>query len=130
MSETPEEPTGPRRVIGTPSTAPTAVDVQVLQELSKIAGVTADELAKQIFTVGSPLLSLTPKDVVVADCKDYEEGGFRFSVSQVEELSFAYFDDKKAALFEALEQYRAKREEVAASGYAGIVLRQCGALCG
>jgi quinol---cytochrome c reductase iron-sulfur subunit len=27
MSETPEEPVGPRRVIGTPSTAPTAVDV-------------------------------------------------------------------------------------------------------
>jgi ubiquinol-cytochrome c reductase iron-sulfur subunit len=32
MSETPEEPTGPRRVIGTPSTAPTAVDVQVEPE--------------------------------------------------------------------------------------------------
>ncbi|MGH3212940.1 MAG: cytochrome bc1 complex Rieske iron-sulfur subunit [Trebonia sp.] len=28
MSETPEEPTGPRRVIGTPSPAPKAVDVQ------------------------------------------------------------------------------------------------------
>ena len=27
MSETPEEPVGPRRVIGTPSPAPTAVDV-------------------------------------------------------------------------------------------------------
>ena len=93
-------------------TSPTAtpVDAQVLQELSKIAGVTADELAKEIFTVGSPLLSLAPKDVVVADCKDYEEGGFRFSVAQVEELSFAYFDDKKAALFEALEEYRAKHE--------------------
>jgi quinol---cytochrome c reductase iron-sulfur subunit len=32
MSETPEEPTGPRRVIGTPSTAPTAVDVPVEPE--------------------------------------------------------------------------------------------------
>ncbi|MBV8212318.1 MAG: putative manganese-dependent inorganic diphosphatase [Verrucomicrobia bacterium] len=93
-------------------TSPTAtpVDAQVLQELSKIAGVAADELAKEIFAVGSPLLSLTPKDVVVADCKDYEEGGFRFSVAQIEELSFAYFDDKKAALFEALEEYRSKRE--------------------
>jgi len=27
MSETPEEPAGPRRIIGTPSPAPTAVDV-------------------------------------------------------------------------------------------------------
>src|SRR5215469_11248924 len=93
-------------------TSPTAtpVDTQVLEELSKIAGVAPDELAKEIFTVGSPLLSLAPKDVVVADCKDYEEGGFRFSVAQIEELSFAYFDDKKAALFEALEEYRAKHE--------------------
>ncbi|MBV9876001.1 MAG: putative manganese-dependent inorganic diphosphatase [Verrucomicrobia bacterium] len=93
-------------------TSPTAtpVDAQVLQELSKITGVAPDELAKEIFAVGSPLLSLAPKDVVVADCKDYEEGGFRFSVAQIEELSFAYFDDKKAALFEALEDYRAKHE--------------------
>ena len=93
-------------------TSPTAtpVDAQVLQELSKITGVAPDELAKEIFTVGSPLLSLAPKDVVVADCKDYEEGGYRFSVAQIEELSFAYFDDKKAALFEALEEYRAKHE--------------------
>ena len=93
-------------------TSPTAtpVDTQVLQELSKITGVAADQLAKEIFAVGSPLLSLAPKDVVVADCKDYEEGGFRFSVAQIEELSFAYFDDKKTALFDALEDYRAKHE--------------------
>src|SRR6201996_1209940 len=32
MSETPEEPAGPRRVIGTPSTAPQAVDVLVEPE--------------------------------------------------------------------------------------------------
>src|SRR6201996_8359916 len=32
MSETPEEPAGPRRVIGTPSTAPQAVDVPVEPE--------------------------------------------------------------------------------------------------
>ena len=93
-------------------TSPTAtpVDAQVLQDLSRIAGVRADELAKEMFSVGSPLLSLGPKDVVVADCKDYEESGFRFSVAQIEELSFAYFDDKKAALFEALEEYRKKND--------------------
>ncbi|MFY9985113.1 MAG: putative manganese-dependent inorganic diphosphatase [Chthoniobacterales bacterium] len=93
-------------------TSPTAtpVDAQVLQDLSRIAGVKADELAKEMFSVGSPLLSLAPKDVVVADCKDYEESGFRFSVAQIEELSFAYFDDKKAALFDALEEYRKKND--------------------
>lgn len=88
----------------------TAVDAQVMQELSKIAGVAPNVLAKEIFAIGSPLLSLAPKDVIVADCKDYEEGGFKFSVAQIEELSFAYFDDKRAALFEALEDYRAKHQ--------------------
>jgi manganese-dependent inorganic pyrophosphatase len=93
-------------------TSPTAtpVDAQVLQELSKLAGVKPDVLAQEIFAVGSPLLSLAPKDVVIADCKDYEEAGFRFSVAQIEELSFAYFDDKRSALFDALEDYRAKHE--------------------
>ena len=84
----------------------TAVDSNVLRELSSIAGVTPQQLAEEIFAVGSPLLTLAPKDVVVADCKDYEEAGYRFSVAQVEELSFAYFDDKRAALFDALEAYR------------------------
>ncbi|MGH3265920.1 MAG: hypothetical protein ACRDNS_28455, partial [Trebonia sp.] len=32
MSETPEEPTGPRRVIGTPYPAPQSVDVRVEPE--------------------------------------------------------------------------------------------------
>jgi manganese-dependent inorganic pyrophosphatase len=89
-------------------TSPTAtpIDAGVMQELSKVAGVEPTKLAEEIFAVGSPLLTLTPKDAVVADCKDYEEMGLRFSVAQVEELSFHYFEEKQEALFAALEEYR------------------------
>jgi manganese-dependent inorganic pyrophosphatase len=90
-------------------TSPTSTDIdrQVAEELSRSAGVTANRLAEEIFSVGSPLRSLAPKDVITADGKDYEEGGRRFSISQIEELNFNAFYEKKAELYEALEAYRA-----------------------
>jgi manganese-dependent inorganic pyrophosphatase len=89
-------------------TSPTAteVDAQVLKEISQIAGVTAARLSEEIFAVGSPLLTLAPQEAILADCKDYDEGGLRFSVAQVEELSFAHFEDKQEGLFAALLKYR------------------------
>lgn len=92
-------------------TSPTAteVDAQVLKELSQIAGVTPAQLSEEIFAVGSPLRTLAPEEAILADCKDYDEGGFRFSVAQVEELSFAYFEDKQTALFAALQKYRVEQ---------------------
>jgi manganese-dependent inorganic pyrophosphatase len=89
-------------------TSPTAtpIDTRVLDDLSRIAGVTPAKLAEEIFAVGSPLRTLSSKEVITTDCKDYEEGEFRFSVSQIEELSFSYFADKQEELFRALEEYR------------------------
>ena len=45
--------------------------------------------------VGSPLLTLGPSEVILADCKDYEEDGHVFSVSQIEELGFSHFYEKE-----------------------------------
>src|SRR6185295_4970044 len=67
------------------------------------------ELAAQIFSVGSPLLTMTAEQAINADCKPYEEAGHRFSVAQIEELTFAHFDEKRDALLAALDAYR-KRE--------------------
>jgi manganese-dependent inorganic pyrophosphatase len=91
-------------------TSPTAtpIDANILQELSKIAGVEPAKLAEGIFAVGSPLLTLAPGEVILADCKDYEEDGFKFSVSQIEELGYSHFYAKEKELLEALEGYRAK----------------------
>src|SRR5215471_17742025 len=62
-------------------TSPTAtpIDAKVLQTLSKIAGIAPADLAESIFAVGSPLLTLRPKEVILADCKDYSEDGYGFS---------------------------------------------------
>ncbi len=62
-----------------------------------------------MLSVGSPLLTMTADQAITADCKPYEENGHKFSVAQIEELSFSHFDEKQAALLEALNAFQ-KRE--------------------
>lgn len=90
-------------------TSPTTTDVdrRVMERLSTLCGVRPADLAAEIFSVGSPLLTLSSAQVVTADCKEYVERGMRFSVSQIEELSFSHLEEKQAALLEELETYRA-----------------------
>lgn len=90
-------------------TSPTTTEVDrgVMQDLSRISGLQPAALASEIFSVGSPLLTMTPAAAVAADCKEYEERGQRFSVAQIEELSFAPFETRKQALLDALEEHRA-----------------------
>jgi manganese-dependent inorganic pyrophosphatase len=92
-------------------TSPTTTDFDraLMKRLSAIAGVDPASLAGDIFSVGSPLLTLTPPQAVTADCKEYQEAGRRFSVSQLEELSFSHFEEKREALLAALETYRSSR---------------------
>ena len=88
-------------------TSPTATpaDRLVLEQLSQIAEVDPARFAEEIFSVGSPLLTLSPEQVITADCKEDEEDGVRFTVSQIEELSFSHFAEKQEALLEALERH-------------------------
>ena len=92
-------------------TSPTATpaDRMILDQLSQIAECDPAQLGEQIFSVGSPLLTMSPEQAITADCKSYVEAGHRFSVAQIEELTFAHFPEKRAALIEALDQHR-KRE--------------------
>jgi manganese-dependent inorganic pyrophosphatase len=84
----------------------TLKDHETLTWLEEIAGVKADELAEQVFNAGSVIKSEAPENVIRADLKIYEEGSYRFSVSQVEELGFNNLWPCCEALHEALEQVR------------------------
>lgn len=90
-------------------TSPTTTDVdrRIMAELSKLSGEDPAKLASEIFSVGSPLLTMTPAQAITADCKEYEEKGESFSVAQIEELSFEHFEPRKQCLLDALEEYRA-----------------------
>jgi manganese-dependent inorganic pyrophosphatase len=92
-------------------TSPTTTDVdrRVMTALAEIVGIAPSKLAEEIFSVGSPLLTMSAGQAVAADCKEYEECGVRFSLAQIEELSFSHFPEKKDALVEALEEFRAAR---------------------
>jgi manganese-dependent inorganic pyrophosphatase len=85
-------------------TSPTATDLdrRILQSLATLAAISADDLSAQIFAVGSPLRSLAPRAIISADSKIYEERGVKFSVSQIEELTFSGFDERQADLLAAL----------------------------
>lgn len=91
-------------------TSPTAtpVDRLVLDHLAQRAACDPAQLAEQIFSVGSPLLTMTPEQAINADCKPYAENGRRFTVAQIEELTFAHLPEKQAALLDALETHRVK----------------------
>jgi manganese-dependent inorganic pyrophosphatase len=92
--------------LNSPTATPT--DRVILQRLSEIAGCDPAELAEKIFSVGSPLNTMTPEQAINADSKIYEEGGNRFAVAQIEELTFAHFPEKRESLLAALEAQRQK----------------------
>ncbi len=57
----------------------------------------------------SIILSKRVDDVIIGDCKKYDEGGVSFSVSQIEELDFSNFYSKLEAIRAALEKYRSEK---------------------
>ncbi len=88
----------------------TADDSAEITRLSPIAGIDPDELAEYVFRSDSIVATSSPDRAIGADCKFYEEGGVKFSVSQIEELDFAAFLSKLEPLRGALEACRAKNK--------------------
>ncbi|HXG46004.1 MAG TPA: DHHA2 domain-containing protein, partial [Methylomirabilota bacterium] len=87
----------------------TARDAEVLAQLEKLSGVCARDFTEKLFSSGSVLISMQPAQAIVADCKEFREGGHIFSVAQIEELGFDPFWKQKDAVREALEAYRARK---------------------
>lgn len=84
----------------------TETDSEILKWLSSIAGQDAASFAEEIFSAGSIIQIESPETVIRSDMKTYHEGGYHFSVSQVEELGYDNFWEYREALDEALESVR------------------------
>jgi len=95
-------------LLHSPTTTP--LEGELLDWLSPIAEIEPKALADLIFTAGSVVINSKPAEVISSDCKIYDEGELRFSVSQIEELGFDNFWKNEDALDKALETYRAKEE--------------------
>ncbi|ADE55785.1 putative manganese-dependent inorganic diphosphatase [Coraliomargarita akajimensis] len=92
-------------LLNSPTT--TELEGELLNWLSPIAGISAEELAELIFSSGSVILNHDSDAVVNSDCKVYANGELHYSVSQIEELGFNNFWEHVEALNTALENYRA-----------------------
>ena len=87
----------------------TSEDKEEISALCKIINTDSGALADFIFGGDSIILSKRVDDVIIGDCKKYDEGGVSFSVSQIEELDFSNFYSKLEAIRAALEKYRSEK---------------------
>tara|TARA_Y100000385_G_C13094216_1_gene640307 strand:- start:2842 stop:3411 length:570 start_codon:yes stop_codon:yes gene_type:complete len=81
----------------------TDVDRDCLEWLQQFCEVDLHEYAGEFFQVGSALRSCTPAEVVREDCKEFHDSGRRFSISQIEEIGFDLFWQRKDEMASALE---------------------------
>ena len=86
----------------------TSTDRDHLSWLSEIAKTDPSELAQLIFNSGSVLLEDDPEKIILMDCKTYDHGNLRFSVSQIEELGFDNLWKRYDVLMRTLESHRRK----------------------
>ncbi len=85
-----------------PTTAP--LDHRMAEWLEKLSGVKAADLMAELSQIDSPLASLAPREVIESDRKDYTDGRFRFSLSQVEETNLELLHSRKEELTAAMEE--------------------------
>lgn len=87
--------------------SPTATDVdrEMLEWLEPLTGLDLESYAREFFEIGSALRTCTPEEVVTEDCKEFSERNVRFSISQIEEIGFELFYNRKEELRSALERY-------------------------
>lgn len=92
-------------------TSPTTTntDKDILSWLSGVAGIDRDQFVKDFFAAGSMLRESTPAAAIESDRKEFEENGWRISISQIEELGLDEFWKREDDLLAALEAVRDKR---------------------
>ena len=66
----------------------------------------AREFTEKLFASGSLLTAKPADQAITTDCKEYVEGGYEFSVAQIEEIGFEQFWKRKDEVLAALEIYR------------------------
>lgn len=82
----------------------TDVDRETLQWLRSLCDCDLEQHAKEFFEIGSALRSCTPDEVIREDCKQFMEQDQRFSISQIEEIGFDLFWNRKDDLLVALRK--------------------------
>jgi manganese-dependent inorganic pyrophosphatase len=76
---------------------------------SPLIGETVSSFGEQLLQSGAGLATREPGEIVNADLKLYEAGGYRFGIAQVEVTNFAQLSDHLETLHQALVELRDAR---------------------
>lgn len=75
---------------------------------SPLAGETVNSFGDKVIEAGAGLESRNPDEIISQDLKEYEAGGYRFSIAQVEVTKFPDAESIKQSLIDALNRQRDK----------------------
>ena len=85
----------------------TKEDTKACKELAKIAGIEDyKSLGMEMFTVKSNVLNATKEELVLRDFKDFNMGGVKVGVGQLEVVELSIFDSMKEELFSAMRKIK------------------------
>ena len=85
----------------------TKADTKAVKELAAIAGVEDFKaLGMEMFLVKSAVKGATPRALLLRDYKDFEMGGNKIGIGQLEVVDLKVFDDMKEALFADMKAYK------------------------
>ncbi|GIW99975.1 MAG: manganese-dependent inorganic pyrophosphatase [Pirellulaceae bacterium] len=87
----------------------TAVDRDTLDWLRGYVNIDMDAFVQEFFEVGSSLRSQPASKVVREDCKEFEDRGYRFTISQIEEIGYELFWQRQEELWDALQELKQER---------------------
>jgi manganese-dependent inorganic pyrophosphatase len=87
-------------ILKSPTTTP--LDTRLAGWLAEIARLDMEAYGQEMFAAGSELEGYDAKAIIGRDQKTYQEGDWRFSVSQIETVGFGLLLSKKADLFDEL----------------------------
>ena len=85
----------------------TKEDTKACKELAEIAGIEDYKaLGMEMFIVKSNVLNATPRELVLRDFKDFNMGGNKIGVGQLEVVDLSVFDTMKEDLFAAMKELK------------------------
>ncbi|NOZ91602.1 MAG: manganese-dependent inorganic pyrophosphatase [Epsilonproteobacteria bacterium] len=85
----------------------TKEDTKACKELAQIAGIEDYKaLGMEMFIVKSDVLSATKRELVLRDFKDFNMGGKKIGVGQLEVVDLSVFDDMKDELFSEMQKLK------------------------
>jgi manganese-dependent inorganic pyrophosphatase len=76
---------------------------------SPLAGETLESYTEQVLSASSSLLTRDPQEIVTLDLKQYEAGGYRFAIAQIEVSDLMQLAEHRNDLEQALAALRDKR---------------------